>query len=129
MGKKSRMLAINFLLDQCFFDVGSLTFHQAIGIPVGSPPALFMANLFLFTYEFKWVLDTNNSNLQKARIFANTFRLKYDLFAANDNSEFEKSSKEIYPPELVLKKENIAYLRASFLDLEIDYHSLNKNAK
>ena len=96
---------------------------------MGSPPALFMANLFLFTYEFKWVLDTNNSNLQKARIFANTFRLKYDLFAANDNSEFEKSSKEIYPPELVLKKENIAYLRASFLDLEIDYHSLNKNAK
>lgn len=93
MGKNFRVLTINFLLDQCFFDVGSLTFHQIIGIPMGSSLAFFMINLFLFTYESKWLLDTKKSNLQKARKFTNTFGFEY-VYARNDRSEFKKTQKK-----------------------------------
>ena len=73
------------------------------------------------------------SNLKKARKFVSTFCFEYDLCVINDKvrekSEFEKILKEIYSPELVLKKENTSFLRASFLDLEINYHYLIKDAK
>ena len=42
--------AISYLLDNCFFTFGKLLFRQIIGIPMGSDPAPFMANLFLLIY-------------------------------------------------------------------------------
>ena len=87
---------------------------------MGSDPSPFMANLFLFTYESKWELQTKRRNLYKARIFTNTFRFIDDLCAINDNCEFEKSFKETYAPELVLKKENTSNLETLFLDLNIN---------
>ena len=45
-------------------------------------------------------------------------RFIYDLCPLNDN--FEKISKEIYPPELaVSKRQNPSNLKASYLDLDI----------
>ena len=87
---------------------------------MGSDPSPFMANLFLFTYESKWELETKRRNLYKARIFTNKFRFIDDLCAINDNCEFEKSFKETYAPELVLKKENTSNLETLFLDLNIN---------
>ena len=66
---------------------------------MGSDPAPFFANLFLFHYESKWI--------KKMKESANMFRFIDDLTALNDGGEFERSFKEIYPPELVLKKENL----------------------
>ena len=86
---------------------------------MGSDPAPFMANLFLYFYERKWVLNTKKSNLRKARLFGNTFRFIDDLIAINDVGLFESSFKEIYPVELELKKENIGTTSATFLDLDI----------
>ena len=42
-----------------------------------------------------------------------------DLTTLNDSGEFERSFKEIYPPELVLSKENLSNNERSFLDLLI----------
>ena len=39
--------AIKFLLDNYFFSIGNITMIQIIGIPMGSDPAPFFANLFL----------------------------------------------------------------------------------
>ena len=47
--KSSIKDAIKFLLENCYFNVGSLLFRQVIGIPMGSDPAPFFANLFSFT--------------------------------------------------------------------------------
>jgi len=117
--KTSLKLAINFLLDNCFFRVGNLIFRQVIGIPMGTDPAPFMANLFLYFYENKWATELRKKDLWKARLFSNTFRFIDDLCALNDKGEFEKCCSEIYPPELELKKENLCDQSASFLDLEI----------
>ena len=45
--------AVKYLLHNCFFHLGNKTFKQVIGIPMGSKPAIFLANLFLHYYESK----------------------------------------------------------------------------
>ena len=73
---------------------------------MGTDPAPFMANLFLYFCENKWVSELRKKDLQKARLISNTFRLFDDLCALNNKRLFEKCCSEIYPQELELKKEN-----------------------
>ena len=73
---------------------------------MGSDPAPFMAYLFLYHYESTWLLELKKKDLITARKFSNTFRFIDDLNAMNDGGEFERHFKEIYPPELELKKEH-----------------------
>ena len=117
--KKLFKQAIKYIMDNCFFKFGNKVFQQTIGIPMGSDPAPFMANLFLYYYEEKWIRKTKRKDLIMARKFGNVFRFIDDLAAINDSGEFEKIFREIYPPELELKRENISSTEASFLDLHI----------
>ena len=100
------------------FYVLSLLFRQVIGIPMGSDPAPFMANLFLYFYENKWVRTLKKTDLNKARKFRYTFRFIDDLITINDNGLFEEYHKEIYPEELQLNLEGSGD-RLSFLDLDL----------
>ena len=111
--------AIKYLLDNCYFSLGNKLFKQVIGIPMGSDPAPFLANLFLHYYENKWIRTNKKRDINKVRRFTNVFRFIDDLVAINDNGEFERCYSEIYPPELELKKENIGYSEGTFLDLMI----------
>ena len=112
--------AIKFLLSNCYFLVGSQIFRQKIGIPMGSDPAPFFANLFLFHYESEWLRNVKKTDQRRARKFGNVFRFIDDLVAINDGLEFSKSYSEIYPTELELKRENADINKASFLDLEVN---------
>ena len=58
-------------------------------------------------------------NYGKAKRFHNVFRYIDDLLTLNDDNEFERSSLDIYPPELVLKRENANNNHATFLDMDI----------
>ena len=78
-GETSLKLAINFLLDLCFFSVGNCVFHQVIYIPMASDPAPFIVNLFLYYYENMWLLSTWQNYLVKARKFCHVFRFVDDL--------------------------------------------------
>ena len=49
-----------------------------------------------------------NKKICLERKFKNTFRFIDDLIMVNDSGEFEKLFKEIYPPMLTLKKENLS---------------------
>ena len=111
---------IKYLVVNSYFTVGSLLFRQIIGIPMGSDPAPFFANLFLYFYEVQWIKTLKKSDYSRARRFLNTFRFIDDLITLNDAGEFSRSCLEIYPPELVLKKENETDSRATFLDMEIN---------
>ena len=46
---------INWLIDNTYVIVGDKVFRQVIGIPMGTDCAPFLANLFLFSYEFNWM--------------------------------------------------------------------------
>ena len=93
-------------------------FRQVIGIPMGSDPAPFLANLFLYYYESKWVKNLKKDNLQKARRFSHTFRFIDDLLTINDNNLFLQNFKDIYPPELQLNLESSGD-HVTFLDLDL----------
>ena len=74
---------------------------------MGSDPAPFVANLFLYFYENKFLDKLKKEDLHVFR------------FILNDNNEFAKSYKEIYPEEMELKPENEGHLSSSYLDLQI----------
>ena len=48
LNKQHTKDAVAYLLLNCYFIVGSKIFCQIIGIPMGSDPAPFFANLFLY---------------------------------------------------------------------------------
>ena len=111
--------AVTYLLSNCYFTVGMKLFCQLIGIPMGSDPAPFFANLFLYYYESNWVNEIKRHDLIRARKFGNVFRFIDDLNAINDGGEFESNFRNIYPEELQLNKENTSNFETSFLDLQI----------
>ena len=111
--------AVSYLLHNCYFKLGNKLFRQCIGIPMGSDPAPFFANLFLFYYESSWLKDVKKSNNILARKFGNVFRYIDDLIALNDGLSFDSYHQEIYPAELELKKENINNTECNFLDMHI----------
>ena len=111
--------AVSYVLNNCYFTVGDKVFRQIIGIPMGSDPAPFFANFFLYFYERQWLLNLKKIDLIKARKFCNTFRFIDDLNVLNGCGEFEQHIPEIYPAELILNRENETDSEASFLDLYI----------
>ena len=109
--------AVAYLLFNCYFTVGPKIFCQIIGIPMGSDPTRFFANLFLYFYESTWMNELKKNDLINARKLCNIFRFIYDLNFINDSGEFKTSYSNIYPEELQLGKENTDKHEASFLDL------------
>ena len=46
---------LTWLINNIYVTFGDKCFQQVIGIPMGTDCAPFMANLFLFAYEFQWI--------------------------------------------------------------------------
>ena len=86
---------------------------------MGSDPAPFFANLFLYHYESSWLKSIRKTNNTLARKFGKVFRYIDDLLALNDGLSFESFYSEIYPEELQLNKENEDNTQTNFLDLHI----------
>ena len=79
---------------------------------MGTDCTPLLANLFLFYYEYKFIKE------QLAKTFSHTFRYIDDLLMIN-NPKFEEEIKNIYPPQLELKKTTETNSRLSYLDLEL----------
>ena len=93
--------------------------NQIIGIAMGSHPAPFFANEFLYFHESTWMKELKKNHLIKARKICNIFRFIDDLNAISDGVEFESIYCYIYPEELGLGKKNTKRHEASFLGLDI----------
>ena len=109
--------ALKYSIENAYFQVGNTVLRQKIGIPIGSDPAPFFANLFLYVYESKFIQHLLKSNPVRAYKFRHVFRFIDDLISFNDDAEFVKSFHEIYPPEMEVKKENEEDTAASYLEL------------
>ncbi len=108
---------LDFIIDGSYLAVGNFVFRQQVGIPMGTDPAPFMANLYLYSYEFSWMEKLTLTDYGIARrYYGRTKRFIDDLCTLNNGKQIEKHWKEIYPKELVLNKENINNEEASFLD-------------
>ena len=92
-------------------------YRQTIGIPMCTDCAPKLANLFLFSYEFSYIIK---NNLYMVKRFNYTFRYIDDLHVLTlKNSMFEKELIQIYPPQLTLKKTTECASRLSYLDISI----------
>ena len=111
---------LSYVIKNAYFQINNKVFQQVIGIPMGSDPAPFIANLFLYFYENKFLDKLKTEDLPRARRLRHVFRFIDDLIAMNDDDEFSKIYKEIYPEEMVLKPENEDPQSSSYLDLQID---------
>ena len=110
--------ATQYLIENCHFTVGNCILRQCIGIPMGIDPAPFWANLFLYAYENDYVTNLIQTDRVRARKLNLIKRFLDDLCAINDDGEFGRIYRDIYPPELELKLEHSGN-HATFLNLSI----------
>ena len=111
--------AVKFLLHNYFFSIRNIIMIQVIGIPMGSDPAPFFANLFLAHKVADWVKAQRKLGTISVQKINNSFRFIGDLLSLNDDNTFEKHYNDIYLTELELKKENNSNSCASFFDIYI----------
>ena len=111
---------IRYLVSNIYFTFGDTVFRQTIGIPMGTDCAPFLANLFLYSYEFKYMEKLCKENYSLARKLSLTFRYIDDLITLNSDEDFDRNRTDIYPASLKLNKENTTNSTATFLDLEIN---------
>ena len=81
--------------------------------------ALFWEDLFLYFFESKYVQNFVSKKSNRACKYHATSRFIDDLCAINDDDEFSKSFKCIYPEEFALKQEHSG-THATFLELYIE---------
>ena len=83
--------ALHYLLDNIFLRFGSKLYRQNVGIPMGTNCALFVADLFLFSYETDFMLSLSDNN-QTDIIEDFTFTSRYlDDLLNIDNTHFEQN--------------------------------------
>ena len=108
----------NFLIDNIYVRFGSSVFRQVIGIPMGTKSAPLLADLFLHTFEYDFMVKTMKHDITKAIQFSNTFRYIDDLFSIN-NVDFGNYISAIYPPELQLTDTSTSSTEVCYLDTHI----------
>ena len=111
---------IEFLIDNLYIEVGDRVFRQCVGIPMGTDCAPFLANLYLFALEYKYLDGLHKKKDHKKLLeFRHCFRYIDDLLTINNSiaSDFDFSC--IYPSELILERTNRTDYRTEFLDLSI----------
>ena len=98
---------LNWLLDNTYVRVGNKIFKQCIGIPMGTDCAPYLANLFLYSYEFDFMNNLlKEKNWVMLRKFNKCFRYIDDLLTINNDNFMEKWKHKIYPPELLLTSDD-----------------------
>ena len=116
---RSLCSAIDYLINNIFVYFGGKVFRQVIGIPMGTNCAPLLADLFLHTYEYEFIIKKLKVDISVALRFNRTFRYIDDLLSIN-NSNFANFVNEIYPPELELKNTTVCPKETSYLDATIN---------
>jgi hypothetical protein len=121
---------LNFLVDNIYLlGAKDVVLRQRIGIPMGTNCAVFLANLFCFTYEYEFlvqlVANRKRTLIQKfmytSRYIDDLLSLYNELFESYKSNEYvdEDGIHGIYPKCLILLKEQEATSGVSFLDTQL----------
>lgn len=111
---------IDWLIDNTYVTVGNVVFQQVIGIPMGTDCAPYLANLFLFAYEFDFLNSTlKQKDFTTLHKFKKCHRYIDDLLAVNNDGTLEDYKARIYPQELTLSSEDKSDQEVNYLDLHL----------
>ena len=121
---------ITWLIDNTYVTIGNAVFQQVIGIPMGTDCAPYLANLFLFAYEFEFLNFTlKEKDFSTLHKFKKCHRYIDDLLAVNNDGILEDYKGRIYPPELKLSSEDKNDQEVTYLDLQLKIEKTNINYK
>ena len=109
--------AIKYLIFHSFLKIGNKIFLQTIGIGIGSDPAPFIANLYLFSYEFSFMEVKTKNAFSVAKKLNKSKRYIDDLISINSNGAIANFLPEIYPPCLQPGKENLSRWKVLYICL------------
>ena len=85
-------------------------FKQVVGIPMGTDCAPFLANLFLFAYEYEWLTKKYKSkDYDTLKKFNDCCRYLDGLMCINNDQLMDTVMTEIYPKELVLTNDELIF--------------------
>ena len=91
---------------------------------MGTDCAPLIANLFLFSFEFKFIMNLlKTGNFKDAMKLRHVYRYIDDITTINDDGFFELNYTDIYPDSLNLKKINTSNLKADVLDISISINN------
>jgi len=89
-----------------------------IGIPMGTDCAPYLANLFLFAFEYKWIeKQVKREKFHLLNKFKGCCRYIDDLLLINNNNVMKRVMYQIYPKELTLVPDDSDGTTTHFLDL------------
>src|ERR1700722_17486519 len=98
---------ITWLVNNTYISVGKKIYQQIIGIPMGTDCAPYLANLYLFSYEFRFMNNQlNTKNFDRLYKFNRSCRYLDDLLLINNDNTMEKFKNSIYPNELAISSVN-----------------------
>ena len=86
---------LRYLIDNIFVKFRGRIYKQNIGVPMGCDCAPFLANLYLFCYEYQYIKDLVNANHWSAAYFKYCRRFIEDLCIPNGVNDFVKIAKDI----------------------------------
>ena len=111
---------MKWLIDNIYVTFGDKCFRQVIGIPMGTDCAPFLANLFLYSYEYEWIdKQREDKQYQILHKFKSCSRYIDDLLMINNDDLMTKLMTDIYPKELILVPDDCDGKSTPFLDLQI----------
>jgi hypothetical protein len=91
---------LRHLINNIYCTLGDKTFKQAIGIPMGTDCAPFLANFYLHLKEYNWIKQkTQKGGKEKEMIlkhFNHSFRYLDDFLGLNNGNKLEEYREEIY---------------------------------
>ena len=105
--------------------------RQIIGIPMGTNPAVFIANFYCFTYELEFIeslierkmfgaLDCFEYTLRYIDDLLSINNPFFEIFATTSNDKVVMADiKGIYPKSLTVNLEQKSFDKVSFLDTEL----------
>ena len=110
---------LGYLLDNIYVKYRGNLFRQIIGVPMGTDCAPDLANLFLFVFEYKYVMNLISTGDSDMRLLRFVYRYIDDLLILNDNGNFANIYTDIYPNVMELKSTGSSAQHVSFLDMDI----------
>ena len=112
---------INWLIDNTYITIGTSVFKQVIGIPMGTDCAPYLANLFLYSYEFNFLNTTlKQKDFKTLYKFNKCYRYIDDLLTINNDNLMNEYKSKIYPQELDLNCEDKNNQEVNYLDLQLE---------
>ena len=110
----------SWIIRNAYFKCGNIVLIQRIGIPIGADPAPYQADLGLHKPEFVFIETLlRQKRWNEARTFNHVHRYIDDTNPKNNFGNFAKFKDSIYPPGLIVNKENSGQSSTSMLEIDI----------